>query len=97
MNPDTPRKYWDVGNDIPFRLSKDRCQKLLEALLRCDGKITDMFSLDIDFKTRELKYHMKPHEIAVLCRISLPEGQEFSFESIMGSKCLSEPPKLCLN
>jgi hypothetical protein len=89
------RHHWDIGERIPFRLSKDRSQKFLEALLRCDGKITDQFSLDI--VRGEIKYNMKTHMIAVLYRISLPEGQEGLFESIMGYKCLTEPPTLHLN
>lgn len=95
LNPNTPRKYWDVGEKTVFRPSKDRSQQFLKALLLCDGKIYDQFSLDVH--KGEIRLNMKIHEIAVLYRITLPEGQEERFEAIMGCKCLSEPPVLCLN
>lgn len=88
----THRKYWDVGDDFDkvFRLSKDRSQLFLKALLLCDGKIHDMYSLDVS--NGEIKYNMKVHQIAVLYRISLPENMESKFNEIMGEKYLSEPP-----
>jgi hypothetical protein len=89
------RKYWDVGERIPFRLSRQRCTDLIYALVACDGRIHDTFSLDIH--DGEARLNMKPHECAILLRISLPEGAEARFEEIMGKGILTDPPKIQLN
>ena len=89
------RKYWDIEtNDCySFRLSKDRCQKFMEALLRCNGKIHDMYSLDVS--DGSYRYNMKVHQIDVQIRISLPEGAENLFGEIMGDLAyLKEPMKI---
>jgi hypothetical protein len=90
------RKYWDVGEEPPFRLGKDACQKFLLALVQCDGKIHDQHSLDVGHSGR-LMYGMKPHEIAVLFRISLPVGMHVRFDEIMGKNVLTEIPVINLN
>lgn len=84
------REYFDLGEHPPFRPSKDRCQKLVMALILCGGKIVEMDSLDV--YNGETLYNMKPHEIAILIRISLPIGVKEKFESVMGYECLTEPP-----
>lgn len=92
------RKYWDVGEVEPyFRVSKERSQKFIGALIRCDGQIHDSFSLDIH--DGKFKYEtMKIHQTTVSFRISLPEGAEDLFEQIMcGMAKLTEPPKFVLN
>jgi hypothetical protein len=86
------RKYWDVGEEPPFRLGKDACQKFLLALAMCNGKIHDVDSLDILWRSGEVIHNLKPHEIAVLFRISLPVGMDTRFEDIMGKKVLTECP-----
>lgn len=90
-----PRKYWDVGEDVPFRPSKDRSQRFLEAMIRCDGRIHDQFSLDVH--DGEIRYNQKVGQIAVLYRISLPEGAEDLFREIMGEDFLTLPPEYQLN
>jgi len=85
-----PRRYWDVGERNPFRPSKDRSQRFLEALIRCNGKIHDQFSLDVH--GGEINYGMRLGQIAVLYRISLPEGAEELFDAIMGEDFLTPPP-----
>lgn len=90
-----PRKYWDVGEDVPFRPSKDRSQRFLEALIRCDGKIHDQFSLDV--RDGEITYNQKVGQIAVLYRISLPEGAEDLFRQIMGDDFLTPPTQVHVN
>lgn len=89
------RKYWRVGERIVFRPSKQRSQDFLAALVICDGKIHDTFSLDV--YDGAIQNNQKPHEIAVLFSISLPVGAESRFEEIMGGKCLEEPPVIHLN
>lgn len=89
------RKFWGVGDENIFRLSKDRCQDFVKALLICDGKIHDLFSLDVSHG--EIKYNMKPHMVAAVFRISLPVGMEEKFESIMGKGWLEEPPQIQMN
>lgn len=92
------RKYWDVGEKEPFfRPSKDRSQRFLEALIRCDGELHDSVSLFV----RDGEYdfpNMKIHQIDVVFRISLPEGAESLFEEIMdGMATLSEPVRVQVN
>lgn len=89
------RKYWDVGNDVLFRPSRERSQRFLAAMIRCDGRIHDSYSLDV--WNGELKYSMKIHQIAILYRISLPTGAEDLFRTIMGEDLLTEPPVFRLN
>jgi hypothetical protein len=90
-----PRRYWDVGERNPFRPSKDRSQRFLEALIRCEGKVHDQFSLDVH--DGEIKYGMKPGQIAILYRISLPDGSEDLFNAIMGEVFLTTPPVAHVN
>jgi hypothetical protein len=92
---DYTRKYWDVGDRVVFRLSQKRCAAFLHALVVCDGQIHDTHSLDIH--DGKIIYNMKPHECAVLFRISLPVGAEAQFEEIMGPGVLEEPRKVHLN
>lgn len=90
------RTYWDLGEREPFRLSKDRCQRFMEALLLCDGKIHDLHSLDVSHSS--FKHGMKAHQVAVLFRISLPNGRADLFEEIMGEgEILTDPPKIQVN
>lgn len=89
------RKYWCVGDQKPFRLSRERSTKLLYALVACDGAIHEVFSLDI--RKGETLYNMQPHECAVLFLISLPLGAEGRFEEIIGMGFLTEPPRVFAN
>ena len=95
------RTDWDIGEgEHVFRLSKDRCQKFLEALVLTRGQIHDTFSLDMNsmdvFKggQGEWRYNQKPHQVAVHFRISLPAGQEARFDEIMGEGWRTEPPRV---
>lgn len=65
------------------------------ALLLCDGKIHDMFSLDVNKDT--IKYQMKPGQIAVMYRISLTAGTEKLFNETIGYEALEEIRKIHAN
>lgn len=88
------RKVWQFGERVPFRLSKDGCQKLLLALARCHGHIIEQHCMEVDLSTGEVEYDLKPHQMAVLYLLSLPIGSEELFESIVGKDTLEEPPKI---
>lgn len=89
------RKYWDVGNTKVFRLSTKQCQNLLHALVMCDGRLHDSYSMEV--RHGEVKPGVKTHQIDACFRISLPEGAEETFESIMGAGTLDPPPRISLN
>lgn len=89
------RKFWDVGERNVLRLSAARCQSILFALVACDGKVTSTFSLDVR-DGRTTPPGMKPHQCAVLLRISLPVGAEGEFERLSGEK-LEEPKVIHAN
>lgn len=88
------RKSWDVGEIEPFRLSKERCQKLLVALIACRGKIHDAYSMEI--RDGGIRDCMKPHQCCGLFRISLPEGREEDFVEMSG-EVISPPPEIHVN
>ncbi len=81
------RKFWHVGIDKEFVLSKDRCQKFLFALTKCNGHITDCYCTSYGKDD-------PPHRHDAQFAISLPVGKEELYESIMGPGFLSEPPKI---
>lgn len=85
------RCYWDMGEEPPFRLVKDACQKFIQALVVCDGQIHCTHSMDI--ANGQPGNGMKLHQVAALFRISIPRGLKSKFEEIMGvPDCLTDPP-----
>lgn len=88
--------YWDVGEEPPFRLSKDRCQRLLHALVACDGRITDSMSFSFN-KDGSLRTGIKIGSADALFRITLPIGMEDIFDSILGKNLRTEPPQIHMN
>lgn len=87
------RCYWDLGEEPPFRLGKDACQKFLFALVACDGQIHCTHSLDIVDVSAQAKDGLRPHQVAALFRVSLQRGMKDRFEEIMGMPdCLTDPP-----
>jgi hypothetical protein len=92
--PSHKRNYWDIGDSEPFRLSKDNCQKLVEALVLCGGEVTSTFTLDDH--AGEWRHGLKAHQAAVLIRVSIPEGREDRFREILGHP-IEEPPVIQAN
>jgi hypothetical protein len=84
--------HWYVGDRKPFRLSKNRCQRLLYAILVCDGKIHDCQTFSLDRKTGKLLDGIPVGKADAVFSISIKNGTEKLFSEIMGETDILEEP-----
>ena len=85
------RRFWDVGEETIFLLSKPKLQRMMMALIRCDGKLHDCYCMEKEYGSSRL--NETPQFCSAVLRISLPEMAEAEFEKISGMK-LTKPPKI---
>jgi hypothetical protein len=95
---DPDRTYWYIGDRNIFRLSKDRCQRLIHALLVCNGRIHDSQTFSLDHKTGKLLDGIPVGKADAIFSISIKKGTEDLFcEIISDPNCLEEPIKVQVN
>lgn len=86
--------YWDVGEKQVITMAKEPMARIMRAIIQCDAKIHDTFSLEKDLNSTHLRYPYR--HCAVTLRISLPDNMKNEFEQISGFK-LTAPPKIHAN
>jgi hypothetical protein len=91
------RTYYHIGNLKVFRLSKDRCQRLLYAILACQGQIHDCMTFSLDCKTGKLLDGIPVGKADAVFSISIKKGTEDLFRGIMGEALLEVPPTIHVN
>ena len=85
-------KFWDLGEEDVICPSKNSLYKIMNAIILCNGKMHDSFSLEVN--QGHWKYPVR--SCSVVFRISLPVGIEDKFEELSGFK-LSDPPTIQIN
>jgi hypothetical protein len=86
-------EFWDVGEDLDGKrwpnLGKTSTARVMQALLRLDGKMTDSYIEGDDGRTKE-------QHIGVVYRITLPVGRNEEFEEMTGYR-LTRPGRVGVN
>jgi hypothetical protein len=72
--------YYDIGEDDIINPSMNRLGKIMDALIRCRGKLHDSHSLDLS--GTDWKHSCR--SCAIVLRVSIPIGLENTFQEIAG-------------
>lgn len=75
--------YWDLGEVDTVRPSAKSMAAILQAIVRCRGRIHDTHSLELDASGN---WRYPTSSCAVLFRISLPDGMANRFMELSGFK-----------
>lgn len=91
------RNFYVIGEDPPFRLSKDRCQRLLAAIVASSARITDSDTFSFHHGTGALQQGITLGRADAIFMISIPEGSEKIFDHHMGENIREIPPEVGVN